>query len=117
MLPILALAVCGCAITKTIGSSEELLVRGHLENIDFEPNNDPDDLLGHGWFNARLHVSRVLRGHVDARVIPVRYFRHTELSEHQSRPLKLFRDTDGQYLICSQPGASGFRCPSDRNGR
>ena len=90
---------------------------GRIENVSVEPSDDdPDDLLGHGWFNARLHVSRVIRGRVEASVIPVRYYAHTYLSERQRRRLKIYRDKDGKYLVCATRGVTGFKCPSDRDG-
>lgn len=114
---ILALAMCGCATTGVANRPGELLVMGSIENVSAEPSDDPDDLLGHGWFNARLHVSRVMRGQLEANVIPVRYYAHTYLSTRQTRPLKLYRDEEGKYFICARPGGTGFRCPSDSNGR
>ena len=109
--------MCGCATTGAGSRAGELLVLGRLENVSVEPSDDdPNDLLGHGWFNARLHVTRVLRGHVAASVIPVRYYAHTYLAAHQTRPLKLYRDEQGRYFVCARPGGTGFRCPSDRKG-
>lgn len=113
-----ALVICSCGTTSGIGRPSELVVHGRLENLSAESTiDDPNDLIGHGWFSARLHVSRVLSGRLDAPAIPVRYFAHTYLRENQSRPLKLYRDPEGNYLICARPGESGFNCPSDRHGR
>ena len=114
---VLAILLCSCATTKPQSMPGELVVLGRLENLNAEPTVvNPDDILGPGWFNARLHISRVVRGRVASSVIPVRYFGHTYLSERQRHLLKLYRDKDGTYFVCASPGQSGVRCPSDRNG-
>ena len=94
----------------------ELLVRGNLETLGYESSGDPDDLLGHGWFSAKLHISKVLRGSIRERVISVRYFAHSSFAPQPSRPIRLYRDQAGNYFICAQPEGSGYRCPSEQSG-
>ncbi|AMG75422.1 hypothetical protein [Sphingopyxis granuli] len=85
---------------------------GRLENLhDYQSTNDPDDVLGHGWMTARLHVSRVLSGQRLARVITVRYFGHTHIRDGRKMRWKLRRGDDGTYLICVPPGSVGVQCP------
>ena len=104
-------AICSCAGTRLVAPSAELIVVGRLENLSEEPTMDPDDFLGHGWFNARLHISRVLRGRSTAAVIPVRYFGHSYLQDRTPSRHRLHRDPNGTYFICASPGSSGYRCP------
>lgn len=104
-------ATGGYAGTRFVARSTELVVVGRVENLSAEPTYDPDDLLGHGWFNARLHISRVLRGRATAPVIQVRYFGHTYLQDRTPSRHRLHRDHRGTYFICASPGSSGYQCP------
>jgi integration host factor subunit beta len=105
----LTVSLAGCA-TPHVSAPPDLLVRGRLENLDAEMSADPDDLLGHGWITGRIYVSRVLRGHVGARVLPVRYFAHTSYAARYG-VFRLIPDPNGGYLICGPRGGTGVRCP------
>lgn len=106
----LAVSVAGCATPHVSAPPADLLVRGRLENLDAEMSADLDDLLGHGWITGRIYVSRVLRGHVGARILPVRYFAHTSYAAGDA-VFRLIPDPNGGYLICGPRGGTGVRCP------
>ena len=88
--------------------SRDVYVVGTIENMRFEPEDAPDDMLGHGWFTARLHISRTVSGRVPSSVITVRYFAHTYMGWKDFlfhlRPSK-----EGDYIVCSDNG-EGARC-------
>ncbi len=91
--------------------SNDVIAVGNLENLESEPGQySPDDLLGHGWFSARLHVSEVEAGTLTNRIIPVRYFGHTWLREHVKFRFRLRPTEDGDYIICKRPGSAGYDC-------
>ena len=91
--------------------SGDVVVIGQLENLNSESVYNPDDLLGHSWFSANLHVSRVESGELPSRMVPVRYFGHTWLREDVSFRFRLRADEGGRYLICKGPGSpSGLNC-------
>lgn len=104
-------ATGACAGIRFGAPSADLVVVGRLENLSAETTVDPDDLIGHGWFSARLHISRVLRGRAATPVIPVRYFGHTYRQDRTASRLRLHRDNNGTYFVCAPPGGSGYRCP------
>jgi hypothetical protein len=119
----MVLGLVGCHAVRDWGppsgfalSSGDLIVIGRLENLGSEPADyDPNDLLGHGWFSANLHVSRVESGELSGRNVPVRYFGHTTLREDVIFRFRL-RAEEGGYLICKPPGGSGLNCDR-QNGR
>ena len=89
-----------------------LEVYGRLKNLyTYEPTDDPEDLLGHGWMNAEFHVERVFSGPRPPRVITVRYFGHTFIQDKRKMRLKLRLGEDNVYLICAPPGGVGIQCP------
>ncbi|MDG2534475.1 hypothetical protein P6144_12505 [Sphingomonas sp. HITSZ_GF] len=107
---LLALATGGCTATPAPETPGELLVEGRLENLGYAPLDDPDDLLGHGVITARLHISRVVRGHVRGSVITVRYVAHTYLQGRARAVYRLRRDESGAYLLCGPRGGTGYVC-------
>ncbi|HEV2082595.1 MAG TPA: hypothetical protein VGR32_09105 [Brevundimonas sp.] len=93
------------------GPSGDVIVIGRLQNLSSESVYDPDDLLGHSWFSANLHVSRVESGELPGRIVPVRYFAHTTLREDVTFRFRLRGHEGGGYLICKRPGSgSGLNC-------
>lgn len=102
----------GAAAAKTSDKPQDVEVYGRLKNLYvYEPTNDPDDLLGHGWMTAEFRVERVLKGPKPPRVITVRYFGHTFIQDNRKMRLKLRRGGDGVYLVCVPAGSTGFQCP------
>lgn len=88
----------------------DLEVVGRLKNLSYDPLDDPDDLLGHGWVTARLHITRVLRGRLASRLITVRYLAHTYRTETSAVRLRLRAGADGTYTVCAEPSDNGLRC-------
>lgn len=113
-----ALIVFGCTSVADWGPppnfsipSNDVIAIGKLENLESESGQfDPDDLLGHGWFSANLHVSRVEAGKLPTRVIRVRYFGHTWLREDTEFRFRLRPTESGSYTICKRPGSAGYNC-------
>ena len=91
---------------------EDVIVRGRLNDQSYAHVDVPDDILGHGWITARLHVSRVLKGRSvrPNGVLTVRYFAHTYLREDRSFRFHLRPTTDGTYIVCAQVPGDGVRC-------
>ncbi len=83
---------------------------GRLHNLSYDPINDPDDLLGHGWITAQFHLVRVLRGRIATRAITVKYLAHTYRSEDRLIRLRLRARPNGIYLVCAEPGGEGLQC-------
>ena len=118
MVAATSVALCACSTVADWGPEagltippEDVVAIGRLENLKSEPPTfDPEDLLGHGWFSGRFHVSRVESGHLTERVVPVRYFGHTWFSEDVTFRFRLHRSESGTYLICRRPDSSGYNC-------
>ena len=85
-------------------------VIGRLTNLSYEPRENPDDLLGHGWVVARLDVSKILRGRLATKTIIVRYLAHTYRAERAGVRFKLRAAADGTYTVCAEPGTIGLVC-------
>lgn len=88
----------------------DLEVVGRLTNLGYEPVDDPNDMLGHGWITARLRISRVLRGRLVSRSITVRYLAHTDRAESVPVRLRLRAGKDGGYFVCAARGEDGLIC-------
>jgi integration host factor subunit beta len=112
LLASLAALTTACATTPPPAPSEIAEVVGRLENLSYESNGDPDDLLGHGTITARLHVSRIIDGRLSGRVIDVRYFEHTYLNDQKPVRFRIKRMAEGHYIVCTPPGMTGFKCRS-----
>lgn len=107
----LALTHDPAALAEPAAAPEYVEVIGRFENLDYQSTNDPEDLLGHGWMTARLHIVRIVRGPKLLRVVDVRYFGHTFYREDRPMRLKLKRGESGGYLVCGPRGGSGVLCP------
>lgn len=109
----LLLAVHQTGYAKDTSRRDDVVVNGRLYNQSYDAQvDDPGDILGHGWFSARLHVNRVLKGRLirpDAE-LAVKYFSHTYMSEDRSFRFHLRASPDGTYVACAQPPGSGVRC-------
>ncbi|MDB5695257.1 MAG: hypothetical protein JWN21_800 [Sphingomonas bacterium] len=90
-------------------SPRDLIVLGRIKTLSYEATNDPDDILGHGWITAELHVRKVISGKPPSRSLIVRYFAHSTFRDDRTFRLRLRRIESGQYLICSE-GGIGARC-------
>lgn len=66
--------------TLSYGCSEIVAI-GRLENGAYEASHSADDLIGHGWTNATLHVRRVVSGGAVPTILPVRYWAHTYMRD------------------------------------
>ena len=88
----------------------DLEVVGRLRNLRWEHVDDPEDLLGHGWATAEFRISRVLRGRAPSRLITIRYFGHTYLTDRHPIRLRLRANGNGIYLVCARPGREGVVC-------
>jgi hypothetical protein len=89
----------------------DVVVLGRLENLDYAHQDIPDDLLGHGWMTARVHVRRVVKGEERRRVVPLRYFGHTYLRHDRTFLLVMSREKDG-YELKSVTFAGGGARPA-----
>ncbi|MEA3040568.1 MAG: hypothetical protein QOC65_57 [Sphingomonadales bacterium] len=54
----------------------DLVVVGRVETLAYEDVEIENDLIGHGWFTARVAVRRVLAGRRRGRTLTVEYFAH-----------------------------------------
>jgi len=59
----------------------DIVAIGRLENGAYEASDSANDLIGHGWINATLHVRRVVSGGTVPTNLPVRYFAHTYMRD------------------------------------
>jgi integration host factor subunit beta len=102
------LAASGSWAKDRSDRAKDVYVVGTIENISYQHEEIPDDMLGHGWFTARLHISRTVSGKAPSSVITVRYFAHTYMGWKDFlfhlRPSK-----EGDYIVCSDNG-EGARC-------
>jgi hypothetical protein len=90
-------------------SSKDLIVIGTIENLAYEHVDVPDDMLGHGWITARLHVVRVVEGKSPSSTLTVRYFAHTYMYGDRELRFHLRLGRDGTYAVCTESG-EGVRC-------
>ncbi len=75
------------------------MVVGRVQNGGWHHVDDPDDILGHGWVDARLSVRQVVRGSINGRTVPVRYLAHTYMRDDRDFMLVLSRQPDGSLVI------------------
>lgn len=87
---------------------------GRLQNLSYDPINDPDDLLGYGWITARFKPVRILRGRVATPTITVRYLAHTYWSEDRLIRLRLRPRPSGIYVVCAERDEEGLKCSANR---
>ena len=79
----------------------DLVVIARVKNGEWQQVEDPDDILGHGWFDATLRVRQVIKGRGSGRTMSVRYFAHTYMREDRDFMLVLSRQPDGSLVINS----------------
>lgn len=102
--------LAGCVTPDATAPSEFVLASGTLENLDYQPVDIPDDILGHGWITARLHVSQVHSGNVESDTLTVRYFAHTYQQLDEPGAYRLQRRNDGSHIWCMPEGMTGVHC-------
>ncbi len=78
---------------------DDVVVVGRVKNGDYHHVDDPNDILGHGWVDAKLSVRRVIKGRVNGRSVPVRYFAHTYMRDDRDFMFVLSRQPDGSIVI------------------
>ena len=106
----LVLAAQG-SVTAATPPPPDLEVFGRLQqNLECQPIEDPDDILGHCWITARFRISRVVRGRAPSRLITIRYLAHTYRVEGRLIRLKLRANASGTNTVCAVPGGEGLRC-------
>ena len=80
----------------------DIVVIGSVKNGSFEPVQSDNDILGHGWISATLHVQKVVRGAGLPAFLPVRYFAHTYLRQDRDFMLVLKRSGTGYEIKTGQ---------------
>jgi hypothetical protein len=86
--------------TLTYGCNDTVVV-GAVTNGAYEPVHD-NDILGHGWISATLHVRNVVRGAAVPANLPVRYFAHTYMRQDQEFMLVLKHSSNGYEITAGQ---------------
>ena len=87
--------------TLSYGCNDTVVV-GTVTNGAYESVKSNDDILGHGWISATLHVRRVVRGERLPTVLPVRYFAHTYMRQDQEFMLVLKHTRTGYEIGTGQ---------------
>jgi len=87
--------------TLPYGCSDIVAV-GSVTNRAYEPVANNDDLIGHGWISATLHVRKTIRGASLPAALPVRYFAHTYMRQGRDFLLVLKRDGAGYEIAAGQ---------------
>jgi hypothetical protein len=65
----------------------------------FSTESIDGDVLGHGWFSAKLHVRRNLVGSGGGNQLKVRYFSHAAIRAGRDFAFVLMPGDDGGYVI------------------
>jgi hypothetical protein len=80
----------------------DIVVVGSVRNGAFEHVQIDNDILGHGWISATLHVRKVVRGPRLPAALPVRYFAHTYMRQNQEFMLVLKHTDTGYEIVTGQ---------------
>lgn len=110
VLSAIASAVVATPAQTSYHADKDLIVVGRVENLSYEHVDFPEDVLGHGWITAKLHVKRVVRGRAPGRVLQVRYFAHTYRREDRDFRFHLRKTDDSTYVVCTERPVDGMRC-------
>ena len=82
---------------------QETVVIGKLTNEEtYERVPIENDLIGHGWMEATLHVRRTVHGAKISGDVPIRYFGHTYIREDRSFMFVLSHDETGYEIEIGQ---------------
>jgi hypothetical protein len=82
--------------TLSYGCSD-IVVIGRLKNGNYTPINESEDIIGHGWIEARIEIRRSVIGRNLPLTLPVKYFTHAQIRG----------DKDFMFVL-SGSTASGF---------
>ena len=80
----------------------DMVVVGRVKNGAYQPAQSENDILGHGWISATLHVRKVVRGAGLPAVLPVSYFAHTFMRQDRDFMLVLKRSDTGYEITTGQ---------------
>jgi hypothetical protein len=80
----------------------DIVVVASVRNGAFEHVQIANDILGHGWISATLHVRKVVRGPDLPAVLPVRYFAHTYMRQDRNFMLVLKHSGSGYEIRTGQ---------------
>jgi len=107
----ISLCLAACSTINAVSESDrtltfacgETVVVGTLSNkVAHDAVPIEDDLIGHGWFEANLHVRRNVHGDHLSGNVPVRYFAHTYMREGKRFMFVLGRDNVGYKIETAQ---------------
>lgn len=87
--------------TLSYGCNDVVAV-GRVVSGAYEPILSEDDVIGHGWISATLHVRKVIRGPSLPSVLPVRYFAHTSMRDDRDFMLVLKHSGAGYEITTGQ---------------
>lgn len=66
--------------TLSYGCGDTVVV-GRIENGDYTPVQDDEDIIGRGWIDVHIRVKRHLKGAKVATSLPIRYYAHTLIGD------------------------------------
>jgi hypothetical protein len=78
---------------------DDVVVVGRVKTIAYADLTQEDDLLGHGRYDMRVSVKRVLRGKETRRIIPASAFAHGQMRQDVDFWLVLRPVPGGGYVI------------------
>jgi hypothetical protein len=87
--------------TLSYGCNDTVVV-GRVTNGAYQPVQSENDILGHGWISATLHVRKIVRRTNVPANLPVRYFAHTYMREDRDFMLVLKRSAGGYEIATGQ---------------
>ena len=87
--------------TLPYGCNDTVVV-GTITNGAYEAVKSNEDILGHGWISATLHVRKVVRGERLPETLPVRYFAHAYMRQDQDFMLVLKHTGVGYEIVTGQ---------------
>src|SRR5437764_11777911 len=104
------LITAGCATAPRVSlevrtlpfGCDDSVVVGTVENGAYQPVESENDILGHGWISATLHVRKVIRGTPLPSVLPVRYFAHAYMRLDRNFMLVLKHTGAGYEITTGQ---------------
>lgn len=78
---------------------DEVVVLGRVKTIAYTDLAQEGDLLGHGRYDMRVSIKRVLRGKETRRVVPAKAYAHGQMRENVDFRLVLTPASDGGYVV------------------
>ncbi len=77
----------------------DVVVVGRVKTIGYTSQTQEGDLLGHGRYDMKVSIKRVLRGRETRHVVPANGFAHGQMRENVDFWLVLTPAADGGYVI------------------